>query len=97
MIGSHRDKLKHYIFRGAISRQASSSRLLLALKAVFVVDVRLCSMVLTYFQSRRPLESRIFILNLAPEFELDPSMLFELLRSLKALCHAENLQHESPL
>ena len=49
----------------------------------------------TYLQSTEPLRRHVFISNTAPEFELDPSECFELLKPLYGLCDAGDLWFQS--
>ena len=95
IIGGHRDNLKHYMVHGAQTLRASSSRLLLALAAAHDFEVWTSDVKLAYLQSTKPIERRVFVKNPAPEFELEPSECFELLRPLYGLYDAGDLWHES--
>ena len=95
VIGVHRDVLKHYMVHGARTVQASSVRLLVALATTLNFDIWSTDVKLTYLQSSKSLERRVFIHNPAPEFELDPHECFELLKPLYGLCDSGDLWHET--
>ena len=80
---------------GAQTLQAKSVRLLVALALVFGFEIWSSDEKLAYLQSTEPLRRRVFIPNLAPEFELDPSECFELLLPLYGLCDAGDLWHQT--
>lgn len=61
VIGGHKDKLKHYMVHGVQALQAPSSRLLLALATAHVSEVWTSYANLSYYQSTKPLERRVFI------------------------------------
>lgn len=77
VIGCHRDKLKHYMVYGAQILQASLSRLSLSLASAYNFDVRTSDVRFSYLQSTKLLERHVFIMNPAPEFELDPTECLE--------------------
>ena len=63
--------------------------------AIFKFDVWSSDAKLAYLQSTEPLRRRVFISNPAPEFELDPSECFELLKPLYGLDDAGDLWFQS--
>ena len=73
---------------GSQTLQASSARLLVALAYAHEFKVWSSDVKLAYFQSTEPLLRRVFITNPAPEFELEPSQCFELLKLLYGLADA---------
>ncbi len=93
MIRGHRDNMKNSLVHGAQTLKASSARLLLALASELDFEVWSSDLKLAYLQSTEHLLRSVFIKNTAPEFELEPSECFELLRPLYGLIEAGDLWH----
>ena len=95
VIGGHRDHLKYYMVHGAQTMQPSSTRLLLTSANAFDFGVWSTDVKLAYLESSEPLKRCVFIHNPAPEFVLEPSECFELLKPLYGLRDAGDLWHQA--
>lgn len=77
----------------AVTFQAISARLVLALASIFGFDVWSSDVKLGYLQSTEPFVRRFLIKNIPPGFELTPNERFELLPPLCELSDSGELCH----
>ena len=91
MIGGHRDKLKKLMVHSSQTLQPSSIRLLLTIAAAHQFEVWISDIRQAFLESADPLSRDVYLMDLPPQFELDPHEALQLLKPLYGLCESADM------
>ena len=80
VIGGHRHRMGALMVHSAATLQPQSIRLLLALAAIYGIDIWSSDFRQAHLQYAKPLSGELFITKPVPEFELQPEQCLKLLK-----------------